>query len=281
MNKKASLQFLSAMAIFGTLGLFVRHIDTDSVTLSFLRTLIGALILGGIVLITHRPCKIEQGQGKFILLSAVFLACNWIFLFESYRYTAISIATVIYYLAPVMVMIISITILKDSVNRSMITALSLCLIGLICITQNQVGTTSMKGIIFALLAASSYAGVLLSNRKIHRIDRLTFTFLQLSIAAVIIAGYLLVKGELAGMLQIPQPSWPWIIAVGVLHTGLAYSLYFGALQRLPASRAAIFSYLDPGVAILVSLVFLQEGCTGMQAAGILLIISGILMADRK
>lgn len=281
MNKHAAIQFLSAMTIFGTLGLFVRMIQADSVTLSLLRTLIGSLMIGGMQLLRHKHTPIERKQCKFILLSALFLACNWIFLFESYRYTTITIATILYYTAPIMVMLFTALILKEPLKKNMIIALSCCVIGLLCITQTQTGSTQIQGILFGLLAAVSYAGILLTGRLIHSMDGLTLTLHQLSYAAILMFGYLIIRGELTSILSIPYSSWPWILFVGILHTGFAYFLYFSSLQKLSPPKAAIFSYLDPGVAILVSILFLQESCTYLQAIGILFIILGIYIAQYK
>lgn len=279
MTKRHMPAYLCAMFLFGTLGLFVRKANASSDVLAFLRTLIGAAFLGIILLFQkHRVQKISGRQLLYVVLSAAFLGFNWVFLFEAYGSTTISIATVIYYTAPVLALLAAVFLFHEHLEIRAILGIALTMGGLLCITQIS-GDLQIKGMVFAAAAALCYAGVLLTNRFLHGIDGLYFTFLQLLFSAGILFIYVFLEGRIMEIAQIPAVSWPWIFCIAILHTGLAYTLYFTALHYLSSSHAAIGSYLDPCVAVLLSVFILREPYTLVQGIGIAAILSGIIIRD--
>ena len=252
MTKRHMGAYLCAMLLFGTLGLFVRQAHVAGDVLAFLRTLIGAAFLGVLLLFQrHRIQKIGGRQLLYVLLSAAFLGFNWVFLFEAYAAATISIATVIYYTAPLLALLAAVFLFHESVTLRIVLGIVLTMGGLLCITQVTGTAVQLKGILFAAAAALCYAGVLLTNRFLHDIDGLYFTFLQLLCSAGILFVYLLLEGRIQLIPELPAASWPWIMRIAVVHTGVAYALYFTSLHHLTSSQAAVGSYLDPCIALLL------------------------------
>ena len=66
-------------------------------------------------------------------------------------------------------------------------------------------------------------------------------------------------------------GWGSLLVVGIFHTGICYCLYFSSLQELPGHEVAILSYVDPLVAVLVSVIWLGE------KMGVAEIIGGIFI----
>lgn len=272
--------YLYAMLLFGTLGLFVRQAHVAGDVLAFLRTLVGAAFLGVLLLFQrHRIQKIGGRQLLYVLLSAAFLGFNWVFLFEAYAAATISIATVIYYTAPLLALLAAVFLFHESVTLRIVLGIVLTMGGLLCITQVTGTAVQLKGILFAAAAALCYAGVLLTNRFLHDIDGLYFTFLQLLCSAGILFVYLLLEGRIQLIPELPAASWPWIMCIAVVHTGVAYALYFTSLHHLTSSQAAVGSYLDPCIALLLSIFLLREPSTLMQGIGIAAIVGGIIISD--
>lgn len=262
------------------LGLFVRQAHVAGDVLAFLRTLIGAAFLGVLLLLQrHRIQKIGGRQLLYVLLSAAFLGFNWVFLFEAYVAATISIATVIYYTAPLLALLAAVFLFHESVTLRIVLGIVLTMGGLLCITQVTGTAVQLKGILFAAAAALCYAGVLLTNRFLHDIDGLYFTFLQLLCSAGILFVYLLLEGRIQLIPELPAASWPWIMCIAVVHTGVAYALYFTSLHHLTSSQAAVGSYLDPCIALLLSIFLLREPSTLMQGIGIAAIVGGIIISD--
>lgn len=280
MTKRHMGAYLCALLLFGTLGLFVRQAHVAGDVLAFLRTLIGAAFLGVLLLLQrHRIQKIGGRQLLYVLLSAAFLGFNWVFLFEAYVAATISIATVIYYTAPLLALLAAVFLFHESVTLRIVLGIVLTMGGLLCITQVTGTAVQLKGILFAAAAALCYAGVLLTNRFLHDIDGLYFTFLQLLCSAGILFVYLLLEGRIHLIPELPAASWPWIMCIAVVHTGVAYALYFTSLHHLTSSQAAVGSYLDPCIALLLSIFLLREPSTLMQGIGIAAIVGGIIISD--
>lgn len=280
MTKRHMGAYLCALLLFGTLGLFVRQAHVAGDVLAFLRTLIGAAFLGVLLLLQrHRIQKIGGRQLLYVLLSAAFLGFNWVFLFEAYVAATISIATVIYYTAPLLALLAAVFLFHESVTLRIVSGIVLTMGGLLCITQVTGTAVQLKGILFAAAAALCYAGVLLTNRFLHDIDGLYFTFLQLLCSAGILFVYLLLEGRIQLIPELPAASWPWIMCIAVVHTGVAYALYFTSLHHLTSSQAAVGSYLDPCIALLLSIFLLREPSTLMQGIGIAAIVGGIIISD--
>ena len=277
MNRLYQFYQLAAMLIFGTIPLFVRSAGVSSALLALLRTMIGACVLGLVLLGKHRHISIEKGQGKYLLLSALFLGCNWVFLFESYHHTSVSNATIAYYTAPILIMVLSAVLFHIRLRKKDLGCLGLTMLGLILITF-QNGDQNISGILFGLLAAMGYAGVVLTNRMIH-MESIGFTFIQLGIAALLLFPYVLSKGELTQLTTLTMSQLPSILILGIVHTGIAYLLYFASIAKLPPTRVAIFSYLDPCTAIVLSIFVLQEPSSRMQIIGIIMIFMGIFLSS--
>ena len=70
-----------------------------------------------------------------------------------------------------------------------------------------------------------------------------------------------------------------LITVGILHTGIAYAIYFGAIEHLPAQTAALLSYIDPVTAVLLSAGLLHEPLTGLTVLGAILILGSAMASE--
>ena len=200
----------------------------------------------------------------------------WVFFF---CFKDIAYRKSVYYTAPLLALLAAVFLFHESVTLRIVLGIVLTMGGLLCITQVTGTAVQLKGILFAAAAALCYAGVLLTNRFLHDIDGLYFTFLQLLCSAGILFVYLLLEGRIQLIPELPAASWPWIMCIAVVHTGVAYALYFTSLHHLTSSQAAVGSYLDPCIALLLSIFLLREPSTLMQGIGIAAIVGGIIISD--
>ena len=269
-------RYILAMAVFGTLAPFVRNIPISSGALALYRAGMGAALIGGYLLIRRKnPFSVEKRREMMLLLlSGGAMGFNWILLFEAYRYTTVSKATLCYYFAPVIVTALSPILFGERLTRRQVLCLLMAALGLALITgQEGAGSAGgdRTGILFGLGAASFYAAVILMNKYIRNMDGIERTFLQFLSAAVTLVPYVAFSGgvSLDGMNGI---GWLCLLTVGIVHTGMTYCLYFSSLKALPGQKAAILSYIDPLVAVIVSVTFLSEPLTLRQALGGMLIL---------
>lgn len=218
-----------------------------------------------------------------LCLSGFFLGFNWILLFEAYRYTTVATATLCYYLAPVFVILVSPLILKEKLTAKKLICVAVALLGMVFVSGVlETGLPSAgegKGILFGIAAATFYASVVLCNKHIHDISSYDMTIMQLGIATVVLLPYTLLT-ESVGDLQFTAGALGMLLFVAIVHTGVAYALYFSSMQGLSSHTIAIFSYVDPIVAIMLSALLLHEpmGISGIIGAVLILgstLISGL------
>ena len=277
MKKKMDprLTLVTAMTVFGTLGLFVRNIPVSSGELALYRAVLAALLLAAFFLVTGQKipfAKIKK-EVPLLLASGVAMGINWILLFEAYKYTTVSAATLSYYFAPVIVTVVCPLLFKEKLTGRQILCFIMSTAGLVLITGigDMGGGQDLIGILFGLGAAVFYAAVVLLNKFIKKVEGIHRTFLQFLAAIVILIPYVLsTSGITLGTLT--GKGWINLLIVGLIHTGITYCLYFSSLKELPGQKAAILSYIDPLVAVLISVTVLGESMTLWQAVGGLLIL---------
>ena len=269
------LMLITSMTIFGTLGLFVRNIPVSSGELALYRAVLAALLIAVFLLLTKQriPFSRIKKEVPLLLASGIAMGINWILLFEAYKYTTVSVATLSYYFAPVIVTIVCPVLFQEKLTGKQILCFVMSTIGLVLITGiGEVGSgRDFVGILFGLGAAAFYATVILLNKFIKNVEGIHRTFLQFLAAIVILVPYvILTSGVTLGSLD--GIGWINLLIVGLVHTGVTYCLYFSSLKELPGQKAAILSYIDPLVAVLISVTVLGEAMTLWQVIGGMLIL---------
>lgn len=269
------MMLIISMAVFGTLGPFVRNIAVSSGELALYRAVMASVLIGFFLLITKQ--KIPFGEIRkevpLLLFSGMAMGINWILLFEAYKYTTVSVATLSYYFAPVIVTVICPFLFKERLTVKQIICFVMSTVGLVMITGiGGAGTGSdFKGILFGLGAAMFYATVILLNKFIKNVEGIHRTFLQFIAAVIILVPYVAFTGGFT-LGSLNSTGWINLLIVGIVHTGITYCLYFSSLEELPGQKAAILSYIDPLVAVVISVTVLGESMTVWQAAGGVLIL---------
>ena len=272
----ARIKLIGAMAIFGTLGLFVRNISVTSGELALYRAVLAAVVIGIFLLVTGQkiPFAKIRRQIPLLLLSGFAMGFNWILLFEAYKYTTVSVATLSYYFAPVLVTLACPILFKEKMTLRQWLCFAMSTVGIVLITgigDVNSGSNHLLGILFGLGAACLYATVVLLNKFIKEVEGIHRTFIQFLAAIVVLVPYVaLTSGVTLGTLD--TTGWVCLLVVGLVHTGIAYCMYFPSLKELPGQKAAILSYIDPLVAVLLSVTVLQETMTLTQIIGGALIL---------
>ena len=284
MMKKEKSMLLLSMVIFGTIGLLRRYIPCSSGFLALTRAVIGAVFL--LILVRMKKQKPNltaiRKNGLLLILSGAALGFNWIFLFDSYNHTSVATATVCYYLAPILVILLSPVLFKEKLTRRQRIGAICAMTGLIAVSglldTGLPGWEEWKGICFGLAAAVLYACVMILNKKLRSIGPYDKTISQLFLAAAVMLPYVLLT-ESPGQTGLSIQTLPLLLVAGIVHTGIAYWLYFGSMGALKAQTMALYSYLDPIVAIVLSLVVLKEPMTPIAAIGSLLVLGSAFFTE--
>ena len=271
------------MAAFGTLAPFVRKIAVSSGELALYRAVLAALLIGGFLLVTKQKLAFSSLKKELFLLlfSGVAMGFNWIMLFEAYKYTTVAIATLSYYFAPVIVTLVCPLLFHEKLTKKQILCFVMSTVGLSLvtgITNLGSGGNDAVGIAFGLGAAVLYATVVLLNKFIKGVTGIHRTFLQfLAAIAVLVPYVLLTSGMNLGNLDVA--GWGCLLIVGLVHTGINYCLYFTSLKELSGQEAAILSYIDPLVAVVIGVLILKEPLSWQQLFGGALILGFTLLNE--
>ena len=265
-----------SMTVFGTISLFVRYLPLASGEIALYRSVIASLPIGIYLLLSKRKCRFDlsKKQGLLLILSGLCLGTNWILLFEAYRYTTVATATLCYYFAPVLVTAASSLFFRERLTKLQMLCFAASTAGLILMTGFGELQKDGVGIMLGIGAAFFYALTVLLNKYIGEVAGLERTFLQFLSAAVILALYVtLTDGFHLSALN--TMGWAVLLTVGLVHTGMAYLLYFAAVAVLPGQQIAVLSYIDPLVAVLISVFVLSEpvSATQMVGGGMILVFS--------
>lgn len=260
-----------AMAIFGTVGLFVRNIPLASGEIALYRAVLAVILIGGYLIAARQriPFSSIKKELPLLMISGIAMGFNWILLFEAYNYTTISAATLSYYFAPVIVTAVCPFLFREKLTAKQIICFLMSTFGIVLITgigdMNRDGR-DIVGILFGLGAAVLYASVVLINKFIKNVDGIHRTFLQFFAAVLVLFPYVLMtSGVNLGTLD--GSGMIFLLVIGLVHTGVTYCMYFTALRDVSGQKAAILSYIDPLVAVLISVLILGERMTVWQGIG--------------
>ena len=270
-SNQARLSLIVSMIMFGTLAPFVRNIAVSSAELALYRAVLAALLIGGFLLVTRQRIPLK-GLGRelpLLLVSGMAMGINWILLFEAYKYTTVAISTLSYYFAPVIVTVVCPFLFKEKLTKKQILCFIMSTLGLalvIGITDLGRGGNDTLGVLFGLGAAVFYATVILLNKFIKGVAGIHRTFLQFLAAILILVPYVAVQGSVS-LGGLDPLGWICLLIVGLVHTGITYCLYFSSLKELPGQEAAILSYIDPLVAVIISVAVLGEPLSWQQLVG--------------
>ncbi|TQR38184.1 DMT family transporter [Lysinibacillus sphaericus] len=276
------LSFMLSMIIFGAVGVFAKYIKLPSSEIAFWMSFIGSVFLLLVFLSKkERFTKTTILQNKWPLVLSSFALCgNWIFLFQAYKETTIANAALSYYFAPVLVICLSPIVLKEKIILKKIFYVCVALVGLYFIVQSQTTETSERyiGIVYGLIAACFYAVVTFTNKYIRGLKEPDNTIIQLALAALFLALYLFGTNGFQVM-QIDIKSISLLIALGIVHAGIGFYLFFFGMRHLVGQSIAILSYIDPLTSLVISTMIIGEKMATLQILGAILLLGATFLSE--
>ena len=284
MKKLSLISLVFSMTIFGTIGIFRNYIPFPSAFLAMARGFIGSAFIFLFLIITKKGIDFSAIKKNLLLLiiSGAFIGINWILLFEAYKYTTVSVATLCYYMAPLFVTAASAVLFKEKLNVKKVICIITAVFGMILVSGVANGTPiksdEIIGIILGLGAAIFYSSVTLMSKKVKDISSFDITLVQLLSAAIVVMPYSLIFENISFEGANPGALW-LVLLVGILHTGIAYVMYFTSVKNLEASKVAIFSYLDPIIAIVLAALILKEEMSLTSGIGAALVLVSAFVSE--
>ena len=278
-QQRSKTMLLLAMLIYGSIGVFCRPIRLSRSVIALSRAALGflTLLLWRLLRAERADWAAVRRNAPLLLAAGSFLGFNWILLFEAYRYTTVAVATLCYYMAPVLVILAS-PLMRERFTVRKLLCVAVAAVGMAILSLQGGEKSGLRGVLLGLAAAVLYASIVLCNKKLAAISGMDRTLVQLLIAAVVMGVYTAATEDLSA-LQPTGTELVLLLILGVVHTGLAYALYFGSMEALSGQTVALYSYLDPIAAIFFSALLLGEGLTLRTALGAALVLGATLLGE--
>ncbi len=285
-HRKATGMFIASMLIFGTIGVFRRYIPLSSALLACVRGILGGLFLLAFVK-TTKKASVSRLQSRDLLklvLSGTMIGINWILLFEAFNYTTVAVATLCYYMEPTIIVLLSPIVFRERMTAKKALCAAISVIGMVLVSGVIGGGgeqgSHLRGILFGLGAAFFYSAVVIMNKKIRGIDAYQRTTVQLLSAGIVMLPYLLLTNGFSSD-GFSLSAIFLLLVVGIVHTGIAYAMYFGSMDQLSVQSIAVLSYIDPVSALLFSALLLREPLSLPSIIGAVMIIGSAMFSELK
>ena len=279
MSKQTStyLKLILSMVVFGSMGLFVLAIHLPSNEIVLVRMGLGCLVI--LAVIAKHKEKFDWAAIRKNLLwmvsGGICLGLGCVFYFEGYRNTTVSIATLIFYSGPVLMMLLSPLLFKEKLTVYKLLGVFAALSGIVLIngTAPISGSNPGKGVICTLLAVVLCQSLLYCNKRITGIPYLQLTLIEMLAAFAALLPYVIITHE--GPIVIPPvKEIICLLTLGIVHGGWGYYVFFSSVQLLRAQSVILISYVEPFSALVLSAIFLQERLTLLQIIGAVLLLCG-------
>lgn len=281
----ARLKLIVVMLLFGTIGIFVRTLAMPSSIIALVRGIIGSVFLLAVVFLRKTGINMSAVKRNWwkLLLSGGCIGVNWILLFEAYRFTTVATATLCYYLQPVIVVLGSALVLKEKLSIRKLLCVLVAILGMIPVSgvlESMPTAGEVTGILLATGAALLYGINILTNKTMKGLSPFDMTIFCMITATLTLLPYTLLTEDWSAIVWEPQ-SLLLLLVVGIIHTGVAYALYYSALEKMKAQEVAIYGYIDPICAILLSALLLSEPLTAGIVIGAVMILGATYISERK
>ena len=199
-------------------------------------------------------------------------------LYEAYQQVGISIASLAYYCGPVIVMILSPFLFRETLTwpkiAGFLTVLAgMCLVNLQALDEGK----TIWGLFCGLMSAFMYALMVTANKKAKPESGLENSLLQLVIGSFIVVAFVSMQKNF--VLSLITIDWIPVLLLGLLNTGIGCYLYFSSITDLPVQTVAICGYLEPLSAVVFSVLFLHEVLLPLQMLGAVLILGGAIFGE--
>ncbi|MBR0400672.1 MAG: DMT family transporter [Mogibacterium sp.] len=282
-NGRDRLQLIFTLMLFGTIGTLSRYIEMPSSVICLGRAFFGVVTI--LIMLALRRQKPDMAAIKrnaaWLFLSSSFMCINWICQFEAFKYTTIATSTLCYYMQPVFYILSAAVVLREKLSAKKMICVFIAFCGMISVSgvlQTGFHLSELKGVIFAVTGGFFYAMVVLINKYMKNIKPVDTTVCQLALVTVLMFPYSAVTGAFADV-RVTAAGIACLVTLGALHTGIAYIIYFDAVNKLPAQTVGILSYIDPVEAVLLSAFFLKEPVTVWTIAGAVMILGATAVSE--
>lgn len=283
---KGALMVMAAGCLWGTFGVLTKtayaNTSLGPISLALYRLVFAIPILGLLVVVKRYPISLTRRE---LLLFVGFGFCSLtvfeVLYFTAFAYTTIQHAAALLYTAPAFVAILSWFILKESLTRKKILAVTLSVAGAFLMMgiirgEPLFGSRTQIGDWLSVASGLAYSSWYIFGKVLGKNREPAVTaFLGMCFGAVMLMPIVFAFEGL----RVPDSAiaWELVAAVGIVPTALAYLLYLTGLKHVEATKASVIAIMEPLTAAVLAFYFFQETLSYDSLLGFVLIISSILL----
>lgn len=274
-------KYLASLLMFGSNGIVASAIALPSSEVVLTRTLLGALLLVAALTVSNRRSGDRLAsldhprQAASLAVSGAALGISWIFLFAAYRLIGVGVATLAYYIGPVIVMALSPVLFREHLTPVKLMGFAAVVAGaFLVVAQGGAGSINPAGLALGGMAALMYAAMVVFSKRASDVGGVEAATIQIVASFAAVAVYSVATGQLPAASALVSADLPAVLTLGLVNTGLGCYLYFSAMGDLPVQRVAVFGYLEPLSAVVLSALVLGEAMGPVRILGAALIIGG-------
>lgn len=282
-RQRATYALIATTTTWGTVPLIVRSVDLPSPAIVAARFWFATLALTGVLVWERRrgrpsgPPVWSVSRGRAVAVCFT-LAVHWICEIAAYQHAPIGTALFIIFLAPIGIAAFAPSVLGEHIDRQTILALALAVAGFAFMSRNALESSGTDGLVLSLLAAATFVLLILLNKPLAD----TYGGIRATQMQMTGAGLLIVPFVLAADIGSPEPAWLWLIVLGVVHTGVAISVYLSCLSVVGATVTGVLGYLEPTTAVgWAWLVLNERPSTATLVGGVAIVGAGLLVVRNE
>jgi drug/metabolite transporter (DMT)-like permease len=280
--------FLLGNALLGTIGVFVHQANADPLTATWFRCAFGLLGLTAWLLSRRqtRFLRLTKDDGPWVLAAGILMVLAWGLFFAAIERTSAGVAIVLFHFQPLWVLVLGSVWLKEPIGRQRVASVFAAMLGLILAAgvlehtflsgvNGTLRTGYWLGVGACLIGGLCTALVTVIARRLRHVPAGILAWWQCAAGALLLWVWPMARGWPDWGL-----SWGWLAGLGLIHTGLAYTLMYAGMARLNTGRIAVFQFVYPAVAIMIDWLLLDQRLSGMQLSGIALMAVAIWFVER-
>ncbi|KZK27428.1 transporter [Delftia sp. GW456-R20] len=270
--------------LLGTVGVFVEEARQHPLVTVLFRCAFGALALlaWGLATGRVRELRVRGRSWAVVVATGLLMVLNWALFFAAIPRTSIGVATIVFHIQPVWIMLFGTLVLCEAVAPRQVAAVLAALLGLVLTTGLLGGDAAawgpdhVSGLLMCLAGSLCYAAVTILAKTEKVVTPFALAWWQCAVGTVLLLWVPLVHG----WPQAPS-SWAWLAGLGVLHTGLAYAILFAGMARLTLGRIALLQYVYPLTAIVLDWAVYGRALGFVQLAGVGLMAGALLVVKAR
>lgn len=250
-GRAATLAYLAAMVMLGTLGVFIHEVGLDTLTTVFFRCVFGALALAafciwkGLFARANSLCR----NVALAVFSGVLMVLNWVTFFEGIARVGISVATIVFHVQPFLVLLMGASLFREKITADKFAWVGVGFGGLLLACGLDMGGAAANssyaiGIVCTLTGALAYSGVTLTSKSMRSMPPHLTALIHCLVGIVALAAFITIPAAGIGARQ-----WSWLVGLGLLPTALAYVLIYGALPKMKTTSIAVLTFIYPAAAV--------------------------------